>query len=202
MNLVASIIADALEYDTYARVAKTFLLSLSGVQLAREQLQERGALLLTYWVCAFSVNQHASICAGFGPAPVECTAEWHEWNSQKRDSVTGAEIQLCGCREPKFFNDEPVECEMNKFDHMMAYLCMRVDGFKQVVAIDENFDLFSRAWCLAELAEAEARKMPQSVKIQSEASLDRHYDRLALLNVLACRAARAEDKDFHFQRRL
>ena len=196
MHLVASIIADALEHDTYAEVANAFLLSLNGVKRAREQLQERSALSLTYWVCAFSVNQHASICAGFGPAPAECTAEWHEWNSQKRDSVTGAEIPLCDCREPKFFNDEPVECEMNKFDHMMAYLCMRVEGFKQVVAIDENFDLFSRAWCLAELAEAEARKMPQSVKIQSEASLDRHYDSLSLLDVRTCRAARAKDKDF------
>ena len=31
---------------------------------------ETGCLQTPVWICAFSINQHASICGGFGPEPV------------------------------------------------------------------------------------------------------------------------------------
>ena len=34
---------------------------------------------------------------------------------------------------------------------------------RQVLAIDQDFGLFNRAWCVAELAEARLLRMPQHV---------------------------------------
>ena len=53
---------DALERMTYEELAEE-LCSLSGVTHIRRKLREAQRLESTYWVCAFSVNQHASICA-------------------------------------------------------------------------------------------------------------------------------------------
>lgn len=195
LHLVASIVADGLGRDTYADVADE-LLDVRGVRHMRTELSAQGTLARTYWVCAFSVNQHAGICGGFGPQPPEGSPEFCEWVAKKRDSVTGREMAVCTCREPKFFSSSPVECEMNKFDDMMAYLFREVPGFCQIVAVDTSFKLFTRAWCVAELAEADAKGMSQTVKIHSEGSLEAHYDELSLLDVQECRASRAEDKDF------
>ena len=65
--------------------------------------------------------------------------------------IVGEVHILCDCCEPKFFNSQPIDCEMNKFDDMMAFLRRSVPSFSQVVAVDESFDLFWRAWCVAEL---------------------------------------------------
>ena len=36
------------------------------------------------WVTkAFSVNQHASICGGYGPEPPENTPEWKAWDKKR-----------------------------------------------------------------------------------------------------------------------
>ena len=37
----------------------------------------------------FSVNQHASICGGFGPCPDTAYA-YSQWDAKRRNSVTGA----------------------------------------------------------------------------------------------------------------
>lgn len=40
-----------------------------------------GCLRLTVWICSFSINQHASICAGFGAPPEdpEAFAKFEAW---------------------------------------------------------------------------------------------------------------------------
>merc|ERR1712226_1496208 len=77
---------------------------------------------------------------------------------------------------------------------MMFYLNREVSGFTQVVAVDEKFDLFDRAWCVAELVEAFSSGIPQNVLIYSESVLDANYHRLKALDVRNCEASRAEDK--------
>merc|ERR1712048_701815 len=103
----------------------------------------------SYWVCAFCVNQHAGICGG---NPYHGT-----------DAVTGVEYPVCGCGLRKAWNTtEPVldedgrsiPCEMNKFDDMMELLSATDSNFAQVIAVDASFELFSRAWCVAEIAAA------------------------------------------------
>ena len=84
---------------------------------------------------------------------------------------------------------------MNKFDDMMGLLCTEVVGFGQVVAIDRNFDIFGRAWCQAEIVEAKATKMPQSLKVHSSGTIDQNRTMLQNLDVRHCHAARQEDKD-------
>ena len=65
-----------------------------------------------YWICCFSINQHAGIC-GYVPPDLQ-------------DPVTHALPKACSCKHPKHWSDsEPlkdgqsVDCEMNKFDNMM-----------------------------------------------------------------------------------
>ena len=50
---------------------------------------------------------------------------------------------------------------MNKFDYMMEIIAETSVNFAQVLAIDQQFGLFHRAWCIAELAEARLLRMPQ-----------------------------------------
>ena len=35
---------------------------------------EKHVLNVSVWICAFSINQHASICGGFGPEPADVEA--------------------------------------------------------------------------------------------------------------------------------
>lgn len=99
-----------------------------------------------------------------------------------RDTVTGEVLPSCDCLTPKYFNDHPIQCELNKFDCMMKLLHRRHSAtgggtaFLQVVAIDRDFSLFSRAWCVAELVEAYNSKMDQHVMLHSpEVRLDFHW---------------------------
>ena len=67
-------------------------------------------------MCAFAVNQNAGICGGNPNGEI--------------DPVTRIPHPTCSCKRPKFFNKDPplnehgesIECEMNKFDDMMALL--------------------------------------------------------------------------------
>lgn len=151
-------------------------------------------LQIAYWMCAFSINQHASICGSFGPPPPEGTSTRLEWEAKKLDTATGLELPVCDCCEPKHFNADR-ECELNKFQDMMRHLANTSENFGQVVAVDEKFQLFSRAWCIAELVEADRSGISQTIQIHSAASVDRHYDCLATLDVRDCKASREEDKE-------
>ena len=146
-DLLASVISEALGEHTFEFVAE-LLSDKAGVEALEDMLRVHGSLQETYWICAFAVNQHAGIC-GTNPGGTV-------------DPVTGLTHPTCQCSEPKFFNEDPplnddgksIQCEMNKFDDMMALLARENPDFAEVVAVDASLDLFGRAWCVAELAEA------------------------------------------------
>jgi len=183
-DLVASIIADALDEYSFDLISK---LLVHDISILEQQLIQLGRMSRTYWICAFSVNQHASICGGNPHGDV--------------DSVTRELHPVCGCNLPKFFNSTPplslrgqsVGCEMNKFDDMMNFLASTDKHFQQVVAVDVGFSLFGRAWCVAELAEARRLGICQSLKLKSARVLQEHAEELRCLQVEQMKASRPED---------
>ncbi|CAJ1443668.1 unnamed protein product [Effrenium voratum] len=164
-DLVAAVVADGLGELTFALVAK----ALSDVQLLEQMLTDLGQLSTTYWICAFAVNQHTSICSV----------------SEGVDS-TGVPIVACDCSVPKCLNGtapldsrgRSLSCELNKFDHMMAVIAQGDPDFSQLIAVDGSFGLFQRAWCIAELAEA---------------ALEQHIGDLEDMRVEFMQASRPED---------
>ena len=58
---------------------------------------------------------------------------------------------------------------MDKFDEMMKMLNEKseVGEFGQVIAVDRKFEIFERAWCVAELAQAHRSHILQSLKVFS-----------------------------------
>ena len=150
-DLVAAVVANGLGLKRWDSIAEQ--LSSCKEQDLKESLYKLGAADCEYWICAICVNQHASICGS---------------SMGVRDTVTGEVLPWCDCSTPKYFNDQPVQCKLNKFDSMMAHLHdIYKGGFLQVVAIDKGFQLFSRAWCVAELVEANSRRMEQHVMLHS-----------------------------------
>jgi len=77
---------------------------------------------------------------------------------------------------------------------MMRYMAKKQPCFRHVVAIDEHFNVFMRAWCVAEIVEGSALHLSQRMVIHSQESFDRHYNDLKHLDVRACRASRLADK--------
>ena len=124
-DLVAAVVADGLSLRRWDLVAEQ--LSTGHEEELRVRLHDCGALHWHYWICAICINQHASICGS---------------SMGVRDTVTGDVLPCCDCRTPKYFNDCPILCELNKFDSMMASLHhSHPNGFLQVVAIDKKFQL-------------------------------------------------------------
>ena len=110
-DLVSAIVADALDEDEYEEIANLLDRDVGKVQ---EWVRKRGVGDRTYWVCAFSVSQHSGICSS------------NPYNDT--DPVTGLVHGTCACGAPKHFNvtaplynGKSIECEMNKFDEMMAF---------------------------------------------------------------------------------
>lgn len=178
-DLVAAVVADALHLSRWDSVAQH--LSCGEVEILREGFAESGTQDSQYWICALCINQHASICGN---------------SMGVRDTVTGDVLPFCDCSTPKYFNDHPVQCELNKFDCMMKHLHHHYSqDFLQVVAIDKDFNLFSRAWCVAELVEAYNSHMDQHVMLHSPSVLEQNSGRLSSLKVENCAASRPEDKE-------
>ena len=175
-DLVAAVLADALGLKRWDLVAER--LKRSDEDL-KEELYSHGALQWQYWICAFCINQHASICGN---------------SMGVLDTVTGKVLPCCDCETAKYLNDQPVQCEMNKFDDMMAYLHRNCDTFLQVVAIDLHFQIFSRAWCVAELVQADASQLDQHMIIHSPNALEKNSGELKSIQVQDCSASREEDK--------
>jgi len=183
-DLVASVVADALDEYSFDLISK---LLVHDISILEQQLIQLGRMSRTYWICAFSVNQHASICGGNPYGDV--------------DSVTRQPHPVCDCNLPKFFNStaplslrgQSIGCEMNKFDDMMSFLASTGMHFEQVVAVDAGFSLFSRAWCVAELAEARRLGISQSLKLRSARTLSDHAEDLRGLQVEQLKASRPED---------
>jgi len=178
-HLVAAVTADALQLTRWDNVAQQ--LASGEVDALRRRLHDDGLQDIQYWICAICINQHASICGN---------------SMGVRDTVTGDVLPSCDCVTPKFFNDHPIQCELNKFDCMMKQLHLRYSqNFLQVVAIDEDFHMFSRAWCVAELVEAYNSHMDQHVMLHSPTVLEQNSSRLSSLKVENCAASRPEDKE-------
>jgi hypothetical protein len=193
MCLVAAIVADAVGESEYKEILAQ-VVTREGLSAMREHARAMGVLDDTYWACAFSVNQHENICSDFGPQPPETSAHYAEWWTKCHDTVSQEHFCTCDCGAPKYFNDEPDECELNKFDDMMRYMAQRQPSFRHIVAIDEHFNVFMRAWCVAEIVEGSALNLSQRMVIHSQESFDRHYNDLKHLDVRACRASRLADK--------
>ena len=185
-DLLASVIADALGEHNFELIAK-LLSDKEGVEVVKQILQVQGRLQETYWICAFSVNQHASICGGNPNGDV--------------DPVTKIPHPICTCNAPKFFNKDPplnehgesIKCEMNKFDDMMAFLARKDPNFTEVIAVDANLDLFGRAWCVAELFKAYRMGMAQNLMLRNTATLMTRQRTLQDIRVEDMKASRPED---------
>jgi hypothetical protein len=181
-HTLAVIIADAIEVFTFGDIVED-LTSAAGVAKLIQRFETKNVLSKTYWFCAASVNQHCAICSGFGPGGPES------------DSVSETVYPLCGCGLEKHFSGDA--CEMNKFDDMMkalrAFHATQDAQLEQVVAVDVNFTIFTRAWCVAELVEANASGMPQRLKLFEKRILKKDRRLLETLDVRKCQASRPED---------
>jgi len=147
-----------------------------------------------YWICAFCINQHCSICGGFPHEPPHGTQEYLEWDAARRDTVTNEIYLICNCRQQKHFNDSTVECELNKFDRVMEKL-LKTPKFGQVVAADLYFEVFERAWCVSELVEADFLNIRQELILHDVDCLHAHCQSLTQLWVRSCKASRVEDQE-------
>ncbi|CAJ1330757.1 unnamed protein product [Effrenium voratum] len=172
VDLVAAVVADALEESSYGLVSR---LMQKDIGIVEKILDESGHLMDCYWICAFCVNQHASICG----------------QNHDKDSVTGQPHPLCDCGLPKYYDGD--ECEMNKFDEMMAFCAARDPNFCQVVAVDSDFGVFTRAWCMAEMAQASNLGITTHLKLRDKEGLIRTGARLRDLDVREMKASRVED---------
>merc|ERR1712100_30032 len=76
---------------------------------------------------------------------------------------------------------------------MMELLSVCDKTFAQVIAVDARFDIFSRAWCVSELAKAHSMGMQQHLKLLNYRSLEDHAQRLRSLRVESMQASRPED---------
>jgi len=182
-DLVAAIVSDALAEDEFGDIANLIDTDINKV---REWITKKGKGKSVYWVCAFAVNQHASICGG---------------NPRKdEDPVTGIVHKTCTCGLPKVFNTDgelfegkSIPCELNKFDDMMAHLAATDPKFIQVIAIDQGFDLFTRAWCMSELAQAHTMGLSQYIKLVNTRALDENLGNLQNIRIEDMQATRPED---------
>lgn len=198
VHLVAAVVANSMGHDQYHKVAADLV--DGQIDDVRDKVQAAGGLERRYWICAFCVNQHSSICDGFGRPPPNDLKGAARWEANCHDSLTSDLLPRCHCTETKHFNDSPASCELNKFDSMMGFLLQSVPGFRQLVAVDRKFDIFTRLWCIAELVEASLSAMPQEVCLFSDKVLgiDNEdlsiYIKLASLTAADCCATRPEDK--------
>lgn len=173
VDLCAAVVADVLEESSYGLVSR---LLQKDVDIIERILEKCGRLHDCYWICAFCVNQHASIC--------DC-------NHHSRDSLTAQRYPVCDCGLPKYYEGD--ECEMNKFDEMMAFLAARDPNFCQVVAVDAEFGVFGRAWCMAEMAQASKLGIRTHLKLRDKEGLVRTGAKLRDLDVREMEASREED---------
>ena len=86
-----------------------------------------------------------------------------------------------------------INCEMNKFSDMIAWLAATDTAFKQILVVNSSLEIFSRAWCVAEMAEAYMMGMKQLPKIESSMSNRMRNERLKSLRVEDMKASRPED---------
>ncbi|CAE7419857.1 BMY1, partial [Symbiodinium pilosum] len=147
-DLLAAVIADALQECSFSLATKLLEADPAFLQ---EVLNDSGGLDDTYWICAFAVNQHICICHN---------------NLYDRDPFTNELHPVCTCSSVNISDPDgrSTESEINKFDDMMYHLATS-GGCRQVIAVDQSLDLFNRAWCVAEIAEANRLHMNQALNL-------------------------------------
>jgi len=196
-HLVAAVVSDACGDSEYEHFIPK--LAEGQIEQIKEKLRSSDSLHSVYWICAFCVNQHSCICGGFGSAP-QTLSDFHMWDRMRRNSVTGELFPTCPCHQPKFLNAHPDQCELNKFHAMMALLATRQPAFSLIIAADQRFDVLTRVWCIAEIAEAESSNIEQNLVLYNAQAIDGHYQMLKRLDVNNCEASRPEDKVAILQR--
>jgi len=156
---------------TYGRITRR-LSTRQGISRLEAELEKKGKMDHTYWLCVHSVNQHARAC--------ECGR--HGTLSEEDDSPKckfGCEVS-----------------ENDKFDDVMAELHMRVPHFGQIIAVDWGFTIFSRTWCLIEIMQAQKLCMPQKVKAYSSKSVRLHRKSVKTIDLRHCQTTTQRDMDF------
>eukprot|EP00929_Paragymnodinium_shiwhaense_P122861 TRINITY_DN9608_c0_g1_i2.p1 TRINITY_DN9608_c0_g1~~TRINITY_DN9608_c0_g1_i2.p1 ORF type:complete len:786 (-),score=85.13 TRINITY_DN9608_c0_g1_i2:142-2499(-) len=184
VNLVAAVVADALDTSVYEEIVERLS--------SREERHALGAELFlknqldrTYWICSVSVNQHMCICD----------------HALGTDS-TGVPFYQCECDAAKQLSNTPptrsdnqsINCEMNKFDDMMMWLASMNKDFGQCIAVGTQLDLFTRAWCVAEIHCAYVLDMAQSLRLFSAGTLQQQREWLRDLRVETMESANPDDK--------
>ncbi|CAE7330022.1 unnamed protein product [Symbiodinium sp. CCMP2592] len=182
-DLLAAIAADALKECSFSLARN--LLEEDPAFLC-EILAKSSCLEYTYWICAFAVNQHVSICHS---------------NPYDRDPLTQELHPVCHCSCVNIIDPDgrSSASEINKFDDMMCHL-VRTGGCRQVIAADQDLDLFHRAWCVAEIAEAKRLQMDQSLKLVSKRTILQHSCTLENLDVRSMHASSSTDKELIFNK--
>ena len=177
-DLLAAVLSDALQECSFSLPAELLQEDCAFLQ---DLLAKMGRLDETYWICAFAVNQHISICHS---------------NPYDRDPFTNQLHPVCQCNSTNIVDPDgrSASSEINKFDDMMRLLAT-TGGCRQVIAVDKSLDLFRRAWCVAEIAEAKRLQMDQSLKLSSRAALQGRARTLENLDVRDMRASSEKDKE-------
>eukprot|EP00928_Gymnodinium_smaydae_P087743 TRINITY_DN71969_c0_g1_i1.p1 TRINITY_DN71969_c0_g1~~TRINITY_DN71969_c0_g1_i1.p1 ORF type:complete len:471 (-),score=40.87 TRINITY_DN71969_c0_g1_i1:417-1700(-) len=174
-HTIAAIVADALDRPTYCSVLDQ-LETPERVDLLRRRLQELGAGENVYWFCPVSVDQHCTIC-GF---------------AHGKDTASGLDYNVCTCPMEKHETGDL--CEVNKFHHVLTRMVHDDPSFRHLVAIDERFEIYTRAWCIAEIAQAAELGIPQVFKMFSLTALFQRRTHLMALDVRNCQTSRDTDK--------
>ena len=175
---MAAVLADALQECSFNLAAR---LLKQDTALLQQLLGKMGRLDATYWICAFAVNQHATICHS---------------NPHDRDPLTNVLHPVCHC---SFINitdpdGRSVESEVNKFDDMMYHLAT-TGKCRQVIAVDQSLDLFRRAWCVAEIAEARRLQMDPVTETVVQSNTAGRARTLQNLDVREMQASCERDKE-------
>eukprot|EP00930_Biecheleria_cincta_P034098 TRINITY_DN23591_c0_g2_i7.p2 TRINITY_DN23591_c0_g2~~TRINITY_DN23591_c0_g2_i7.p2 ORF type:complete len:787 (-),score=108.54 TRINITY_DN23591_c0_g2_i7:159-2519(-) len=172
-HLFAAIISHCGFQETYDSMARLLAGNkLGSLGLSREQWE------MSYWICCFCVNQHTVMCNDAPP----------------KDSH-GKPINACPCDVHKLTSGDA--CEVDKFDDMMSNLAVLKPRFSQLVAVDLNFVIFMRAWCVAEIAEAKRLEIHQALVIHSKEHTKIHAlcrKKAENFDVAKCEASNPSDK--------
>jgi hypothetical protein len=183
-DLIAGILADALSINEFGIVAHLMDKDFPALE---EQLIKSGNMEQTYWVCAFCVAQHSCIC--------------HTTLVGDVDPVLGTPHPACDCLAPKYMTTtgevddlgRSIQCEMNKFDDMLAYLAYTEEHLEQLIVADAKMDVFTRAWCVAEVAEAFKVGIPQCLIVKSDQLVSELEVKLRQVKVQNMVSSRPED---------
>ena len=116
-------------------------------------------------------------------------------NPYDRDPLTDLLYPVCNCSCTNIVDPhgKSTASEVNKFVDMMYHLAS-TGGCRQVIAVDRAFDLFNRAWCVAEIAEANRLQMKQPLKVASKATIEQRARTLQNLDVRNMQASSETDK--------